>query len=182
MYEQQPGRPPGWMTHDHDPNRDLTREVNKSFHDSGTQEDGRYLLDQQHTGPTKYSTLLNDPDEVGALPYTTGEADGDVFPGQTGGSSSDASLPHASTDALSGGTGAHTTDSLHQAFLDTPGAQALMADLGITKAAMKDFSYQEQQDLINEGHGARARNFSDLKIAGTHYEHLADDDDGDLFI
>lgn len=137
-----------------------------------------YELHRLHTN----STLVNDPDEVGALPYTTGEADGDIFPGQTGGSSNDASLPHASTDALNGGTGAHTMDSLHQAFLDTPGAQAMMADLGITKAAMKDFSYQEQQDLINEGHGVRARNYNDLKIAGTHYEHLADEDDGDLFI
>lgn len=40
--------------------------------------------------------------------------------------------------------------------------------------ALKDFSYPEQQELINEGarDGARARNFGDLKIEGTHYEAL----------
>lgn len=127
------------------------------------------------------STLVDDPDEVGALPYTTGDSN-DTLAGQTGGSALDSDLPHASTDALHGDQGAHTIDSLHQAFLNSPGAQAMMADLGITKAAMKDFSYAEQQDLINEGQGVRARNFNDLKIAGTHYEHLKDDEDGDLFL
>jgi hypothetical protein len=131
------------------------------------------------------STLVDDPDEVGALPYTTGEADGDVFAGQTGGSSGDTSLPHASTDALHGDQGAHMTDALHQAklaFWESPAAQKMMAEIGLNKTAMKDFSYAEQQELINEGNGIRARNFTDLKIAGTHYEHLADDEDGDLFI
>jgi hypothetical protein len=57
MYDHQPGQAPGWMVHDNDPNKDVTREVNKAFHDSGTQEDGRYLLDQQHQGPTKFSSF-----------------------------------------------------------------------------------------------------------------------------
>lgn len=159
----------------------VDRETGHKFNDSRFNGDWNptgYELHRLHTN----STLVNDPDEVGALPFTTGEADGDVFAGQTGGSSGDSSLPQASHDALSGGTGAHTTDSLHQAFLNTPGAQAMMADLGITKSAMKDFSFQEQQDLINEGQGARARNYGDLKIAGTHYEHLGDDEDGDLWV
>jgi hypothetical protein len=59
------------------------------------------------------------------------------------------------------------------AFHRTAGGQALK------KEAMKDFSFTEQQDLINEGKGSRARNFDDLKIAGTHYELIGDDDGGD---
>lgn len=41
--------------------------------------------------------------------------------------------------------------------------------------ALKDFSYPEQQDLINEGarDKVRARNFGDLQISGTHYEALS---------
>jgi hypothetical protein len=49
-------------------------------------------------------------------------------------------------------------------------AQALLQ-----KTSMKNFSFAEQQELIAEGGGkARARNFNDLKIAGTHYEQLGD--------
>jgi hypothetical protein len=44
---------------------------------------------------------------------------------------------------------------------------------GIPKTALKNFSYPEQQALINEGsNGASARNLGDLKISGTHYEPL----------
>jgi 8-oxo-dGTP pyrophosphatase MutT (NUDIX family) len=51
---------------------------------------------------------------------------------------------------------------------------AAAAQTVLQKAAMKDFSFAEQQELISEGanSGVRARNFGDLKIAGTHYEHL----------
>lgn len=50
-------------------------------------------------------------------------------------------------------------------------AQALLQ-----KTSMKDFSFAEQQELIAEGGGkARARNFNDLKIAGTHYANIEDD-------
>jgi 8-oxo-dGTP pyrophosphatase MutT (NUDIX family) len=64
---------------------------------------------------------------------------------------------------------------------------------GMKKSALKDFSFQEQQELIGEGaaDNSRARNLDDLRIRGTHYEaldaalsnqaSLADPDD-DLFI
>lgn len=55
MYEQKPGQAPGWMQAEHDPHKDLTREVGKAFHEQGHAEDGRFLLDQNHEGPSKYS-------------------------------------------------------------------------------------------------------------------------------
>jgi 8-oxo-dGTP pyrophosphatase MutT (NUDIX family) len=44
---------------------------------------------------------------------------------------------------------------------------------GARKTALKDFSHQEQQELINEGvNGVTARNLPDLQIDGTHYSAL----------
>jgi hypothetical protein len=57
---------------------------------------------------------------------------------------------------------------------------AAAARAALTKTSMKDFSFAEQQELIAEGGGkARARNFSDLRIAGTHYEMLGDGEPDD---
>lgn len=46
----------------------------------------------------------------------------------------------------------------------------------LQKSALKDFTFSEQQELINEGlhEKRRARNMGDLKIEGTHYEALQD--------
>jgi 8-oxo-dGTP pyrophosphatase MutT (NUDIX family) len=56
----------------------------------------------------------------------------------------------------------------------------------LAKTGSKDFSFSEQQELINEGGSkTRARNFDDLKIEGTHYARLGDeivDDDEFLFL
>ena len=51
MYEQQPGKMPGWLEHDTagPEERDLRKQVNDAT--SGSE----WLLDQQHQGPTKYS-------------------------------------------------------------------------------------------------------------------------------
>jgi 8-oxo-dGTP pyrophosphatase MutT (NUDIX family) len=43
---------------------------------------------------------------------------------------------------------------------------------GMSKTALKNFSFAEQQELIGEGQGSRARNFGDLSLSGTHYEAL----------
>lgn len=47
---------------------------------------------------------------------------------------------------------------------------------GISKSAMKEFSFAEQQELISEGatDGTRARNFDGLQIEGTHYALLGE--------
>jgi 8-oxo-dGTP pyrophosphatase MutT (NUDIX family) len=60
---------------------------------------------------------------------------------------------------------------------------AAQARAMLAKTSAKDFSFAEQQELINEGLSskARARNFADLRIAGTHYEHLPTDEDHDGF-
>jgi 8-oxo-dGTP pyrophosphatase MutT (NUDIX family) len=54
MYEQGVGMP-GWMQHDLDPDKDAKREVNKAFHETGEHDEARWLMDQQHEGPSKYS-------------------------------------------------------------------------------------------------------------------------------
>jgi 8-oxo-dGTP pyrophosphatase MutT (NUDIX family) len=58
----------------------------------------------------------------------------------------------------------------------------------MSKTALKNFTFSEQQELITEGMGSRARNFGDLNVAGTHYEALnealsaADLNDDDILI
>jgi 8-oxo-dGTP pyrophosphatase MutT (NUDIX family) len=56
----------------------------------------------------------------------------------------------------------------------TAAAREHLAKRSMTKTALKDFDFAEQQALINEGkrEGTRARNFGDLQIEGTHYKHL----------
>jgi 8-oxo-dGTP pyrophosphatase MutT (NUDIX family) len=53
---------------------------------------------------------------------------------------------------------------------------AAAARAHLQKAALKDFSFSEQQELIGEGahDGTRARNLGDLQIEGTHYAALED--------
>lgn len=62
MYDYQPGQgAPSWFTHDTDPDRDIKREVNKAFHETGQHDDARYLMDQQHQGPSKLSAAGWEP-------------------------------------------------------------------------------------------------------------------------
>ena len=55
--------------------------------------------------------------------------------------------------------------------------EVTVGEHGISKSAMKEFSFAEQQALITEGAttGQRARNFDDLQIEGTHYAMLGED-------
>lgn len=58
---------------------------------------------------------------------------------------------------------------------------AKAAQAMLHKQGMKDFSFAEQQELIAEGGGkARARNFNDLKVEGTHYANLGEDEEAPL--
>lgn len=61
---------------------------------------------------------------------------------------------------------------------------AAAAQAHLRKSALKDFNFHEQQELINEGarDRTRARNMGDLRIEGTHYEMLPDDEDANLFV
>lgn len=43
---------------------------------------------------------------------------------------------------------------------------------GLSKTALKNFSPEEQRELIGEGQGSRARNFGNLQLEGTHYAPL----------
>ena len=59
---------------------------------------------------------------------------------------------------------------------------------GLSKTALKNFTFDEQQELIGEGKGTRARNFGDLDVTGTHYQAInealaaADLSDDDILI
>lgn len=57
-----------------------------------------------------------------------------------------------------------------------------LAPGGIQIEALKDFSFQEQQELINEGKGSRTRNFDKLSIEGTHYAYIEDEDGDDSWL
>lgn len=87
MYEHRPGRMPGWMEHDTDPHRELTREINKSFYDNGQQEDARFLLDQNHTGPSRYSSL-----------HTADYSTNDPLVGLDGGHSTRPTVEHSNSE------------------------------------------------------------------------------------
>jgi hypothetical protein len=66
----------------------------------------------------------------------------------------------------------------------TDGDIAATARAVLAKMGAKDFSFAEQRELIDEGltSNARARNFDDLDLAGTHYAHMADEQDEDLWL
>lgn len=73
---------------------------------------------------------------------------------------------------------AHPARSVPGAEGGYSAAQIADAAASFVKQSMKSFSYAEQQELIDEGRGKRvkARNFGDLRIEGTHYAQLGDDD------
>lgn len=105
------------------------------------------------------ATLHDDPE--GALPFTDGVNDEEVDPDPLAGNTKNAKAEEMAIVAE---------------FHRTAGGRKL------AKESMKDFSYAEQQELINEGQGDRARNFNDLKIAGTHYEMIGDGDDDETIL
>jgi hypothetical protein len=60
LYDYKPGQgAPGWMQHVNDPDRDIKREVDKTFHETGQHDEARWLLDQQDEGPSKHSKLAH---------------------------------------------------------------------------------------------------------------------------
>src|SRR5690606_42033287 len=76
--------------------------------------------------------------------------------------------------------GCNTADEVMRVLNDfyrSEGAQSLMS--GMSRMAMKNFSFPEQQALINEGAGRRARNFDRLDIKGTHYAYMEEEDKGE---
>lgn len=124
-----------------------------------------------------------DPEPEGALPSTDGDFDDEYDPGA--GNSAD-NLRDTTFDNTSGDI--PNVDEYNT--LSTVGVSKTEADIiaefqrtaggrALAKEAMKDFSFAEQQDLINEGKGSRARNFSDMKIEGTHYALMPEDMDDD---
>jgi hypothetical protein len=91
-------------------------------------------------------------------------------------------------------TGARTRQDILAEFQQTAGYKKIMgwdsettgqtevaaaAKAALAKMGAKDFNFVEQQELINEGQGVRARNFGDLQIEGTHYAQLVDPIDED---
>lgn len=110
-------------------------------------------------------------------------------------------------NAFHGSSSEGSVEDIVARFQATAGAKALQASGGhpgadagpsdndiaaaakahLEKTALKDFTFQEQLELISEGErdGRRARNFGDLKIEGTHFEALQaalDEDDQGLVL
>jgi len=56
-------------------------------------------------------------------------------------------------------------------------AAGRMIGQGVKKEALKDFSFAEQRELINEGQGVRAGNLDRLDVTGTHYAQIPDEEE-----
>jgi 8-oxo-dGTP pyrophosphatase MutT (NUDIX family) len=142
---------------------------------------------------SSYYGMLHDEPE-GALPSTDGADEDGYQPPETQSSIADTEssvLPNqftgsvndivASFQATAGAKGimadTPTKQSGGEMSFDYTAAarQYLAQDKGLQKSALKDFSFPEQQALINEGKSedVRARNFDSLQIKGTHYEALS---------
>jgi 8-oxo-dGTP pyrophosphatase MutT (NUDIX family) len=131
-----------------------------------------------------------------ALPSTDG-AEGEE-PGERYRSQMVSEIPDSENSANPNSVhAARTTDEIVAAFQATAAAKALdqgkapdtmdiagaaraylsgetPAGAGMSRTALKEFSFSEQQELISEGatDGTRARNLADLDITGTHYSTL----------
>jgi 8-oxo-dGTP pyrophosphatase MutT (NUDIX family) len=146
------------------------REIRADQYAKGNQKDASATLEMSeaatdHLSRMMDATLHDEPEP--ALPSTDGDLDADPGAGNTGEEDGDL-----------------TREEILNQFHSTAGARALRTadDESLTKEAMKDFSFDEQQELINEGRGARARNFGDLRIAGTHYEMIGDGDEDETIL
>lgn len=80
-------------------------------------------------------------------------------------------------ETLPGSNSSDTINDIIRDFHTSAAAQNLDP-----KMAMKNFSFAEQQELINEGHGKRARNFDQLDIEGTHYALIDEDNENELWL
>lgn len=177
---------PGWMAHENDPDAGVRNEIDKHFHDQGMGEDAGYLLDQQPTGPSKYSSI---PTGTGyAVPgdgsQNSSPVDVTGAPSNTLKGAPDDLLSPASPSIQSTGS----VEDIVAEFQRTAGAQVLQggtsgpqddggdiaqaAKAFLQKQAMADFSPAQQQELINEGSDVQAANLDRLQIEGTHYEAL----------
>lgn len=189
---------PGWLSHDASPDADLRREVNQAMPRQDT-EDANWLLSQQHTGPTKHSSIPTGTGYV--VPGDGSEASSPADVNGAGG----LAIKGAPDDLLSPASPSIQTqgsiEDIVAEFQRTAGAQAIQAGSGpmaqdkndiasaakafLQKEGMAEFSPAQQQELINEGENVRAANLDRLQIEGTHYEALEaalsrdeDDDDG----
>lgn len=153
--------------------------------------------------PGHQGIALHHPEMEGALPFTEGEEDSTENMGATPGererakmhsgigSEQTSATPNSATYASLGSS----VDEIVARFQATAGATALATEAGPTEepgggdiaaaaaehlrtVAMKSFTPAEQNSLIMEGEGGpRARNYGDLRLHGTHYEDLPDDEE-----
>lgn len=119
-----------------------------------------------------YDGTLHDEPEP-ALPSTDG-AEEEVVPTEMAGNTRDGE--HGDYDFNDGTM--NTNASISKIIEDFQNSKAAK----LLKESMKDFTFSEQQELINEGKGDRARNFHDLKIADTHYALIGDSDDDETIL
>ncbi len=77
-------------------------------------------------------------------------------------------------------SGSNTRDTMVDILRDFH--KSLGAQVPLNKEALKNFSFHEQQELINEGRGQRARNFDRLDIEGTHYALIDEENEDQLWL
>lgn len=132
--------------------------------------------------------LKDEPE--GALPETTArsylyENAESLSPNQPGDDQPSATNTGlVSSDTKSGENEHSGRSSTHQTEVDDvlrsfQSEASYLSPGGISAIAVKDFSFSEQQELINEGKGSgsRIRNFDRLSIQGTQYESIEDNED-----
>lgn len=138
------------------------------------------LASHQDEDDAIFEATLHDQPEP-ALPSTDGADDDQSDYGDH------AALPTASASFNGYATDPHNQASheavgaSHEATL-APGVEPTGSDVAaaarqfLAKEALKDFSPAEQNQIINEGVGVRARNTDKMDITGTHYAAMEDDD------
>lgn len=154
--------------------------------------------------PIQHQSIMHEQPE-GALPTTEGDEDARQYVGPPGEryrdqmASSVSSQDSPATPSIGTTASSGSVTDIVAAFQASAGARALDApsptqggaeasepgggDIAsaarehLQKAALKNFSPVEQRELIEEGRdGPRARNFGDLRIEGTHYAEIEDEE------
>lgn len=151
----------------------MMRESTKEEEDEGVEAELKEEPEAALPGVTAKNWEYADPS---ALSPQMGDSNGTPTP-ESGGVVTSVPSPDSPEPGLEGSNTADEVMRVLNDFYRSEGAQSLMS--GMSRMAMKNFSFPEQQALINEGAGKRARNFDRLDIKGTHYAYMEEEDKGE---
>lgn len=142
--------------------------------EQGYPPQGAHLVDADDTSTAS--------DDLSNVPSSTPDITANAVLAQFWKSAGGAALRADVTEGKNSGPAGESTPGRADDITD--GDIAATARAVLAKMGAKDFSFAEQRELIDEGltSNARARNFDDLDLAGTHYAHMADEQDEDLWL